>query len=77
MIKSAKKPVLLHCWHGSARTGAISAAYRIVFEDWDKKEAIKELRTEDFGYHENWYPNVVTLMENLDVASLKKELGLK
>ncbi|MEM6543138.1 MAG: protein tyrosine phosphatase, partial [Bacteroidota bacterium] len=66
-----------HCWHCSDRTGAISAAYRIVFEDWEKEEAIKELRKEEFGYHENWYPNVMDLLRDLDVDALKKELDLK
>ncbi|MEO0571628.1 MAG: dual specificity protein phosphatase family protein [Bacteroidota bacterium] len=77
LVKSAQKPVLLHCWHGSDRTGAISAAYRIVFENWDKEEAIKELRKKEFGYHENWYPNVMDLLRDLDVGELKKELDLK
>ena len=77
LVQSAEKPVLLHCWHGSDRTGAISAAYRVVFEDWDKEEAIQELRKEEFGYHENWYPNVVDLLRNLDVDTLREELKLK
>ncbi|MEM8507305.1 MAG: tyrosine-protein phosphatase [Bacteroidota bacterium] len=77
VVHAAEKPVLLHCWHGSDRTGAISAAYRIVFEDWEKEEAIKELRKEEFGYHENWYPNVMDLLRDLDVDALKKELDLK
>ncbi|MGD1945771.1 MAG: tyrosine-protein phosphatase [Croceivirga sp.] len=77
LVKFAEKPVLLHCWHGSDRTGAISAAYRIVFEDWDKEDAIKELRIEELGYHENWYPNVVDLLRELDVAKMKEELDLK
>ncbi|MEM9142224.1 MAG: sulfur transferase domain-containing protein [Bacteroidota bacterium] len=72
MIQEAQKPVLLHCWHGSDRTGAISAAYRIVFENWDNDAAIKELRKADFGYHENWYPNVIDLLRNLDVVKMKK-----
>lgn len=77
LIQSSEKPVLLHCWHGSDRTGAISAAYRIIFEDWDKEEAIKELRKEEFGYHENWYPNVVDLLRDLNIVKMKKELDLR
>ncbi|MEM9078974.1 MAG: dual specificity protein phosphatase family protein [Bacteroidota bacterium] len=76
LIQSAEKPVLLHCWHGSDRTGAISAAYRIVFEDWDKEKAIEELRKKEFGYHENWYPNVKDLLRDLKVDALRKELKL-
>lgn len=76
IIQSAEKPILIHCWHGSDRTGVISAAYRIVFEDWQKEEAIKELRKPEFGYHENWYPNVVDLLMNMDVQSIKQELQI-
>ena len=77
IIQAAEKPVLLHCWHGSDRTGAISAAYRIVFEDWEKEKAIEELRKKEFGYHENWYPNVLSLLRNLDTPKLRKELKIK
>lgn len=58
-IQIAQKPVLVHCWHGSDRTGAITAAYRVIFENWSKEDAINELRRPELGYHENWYPNVV------------------
>ena len=77
LIQTSEKPILIHCWHGSDRTGAISAAYRIVFEGWDKEKAIEELRKKEFGYHENWYPNVKDLLRDLDVVGIKKELGLR
>jgi protein tyrosine/serine phosphatase len=35
-IKSRKAALLIHCWHGSDRTGATVAAYRIVFQNWSK-----------------------------------------
>lgn len=73
-IKKAKKPLLIHCWHGSDRTGVMSAAYRIVFEGWSKEAAIKELRIPELGYHEKWYPHLVGLLESLDVEKIKKEL---
>ncbi|MEM6718892.1 MAG: tyrosine-protein phosphatase [Bacteroidota bacterium] len=75
-IKNAKKPLLIHCWHGSDRTGITTAAYRIVFENWSKEAAIAEFRKPEFGYHEKWYPHLITLLENLDVARFKKELGI-
>ncbi len=75
-IVEAEKPVLVHCWHGSDRTGAIMAAYRVIVENWSKEDAIKELRLPDLGYHENWYPNVVELISNLDTERIRKELGL-
>ena len=76
IIKNSKEPVLVHCWHGSDRTGTIIAAYRIVFENWSKKRAIKEFTNAKFGYHKNMYPNLLDLLENLDVASIKKQLNL-
>lgn len=37
LVASAPKPVLVHCWHGSDRTGIVAAAYRIVFQQWSEK----------------------------------------
>jgi tyrosine-protein phosphatase SIW14 len=75
-IKQAEKPVLIHCWHGSDRTGGSVAAYRIIDMNWTKKEAINEFRNGGFGYHEDWFPNILELLELLDVAQLKKKLSL-
>ncbi|MCA0132742.1 phosphatase domain-containing putative toxin [Winogradskyella alexanderae] len=75
-IDDAKKPVLVHCWHGSDRTGIITAVYRIVFENWTKSQAIKEFRQPEFGYHENWYPNLLGLINNLNVERVKAALNL-
>ncbi|MAD98622.1 MAG: protein tyrosine phosphatase [Flavobacteriaceae bacterium] len=74
-LQKAEKPVLVHCWHGSDRTGITIAAYRIVFENWSKEAAIAEFRKPEFGYHENWYPNLLDLLNNLDVDKVRKELG--
>lgn len=76
VIKNAEKPLLFHCWHGSDRTGAVAAAYRVVFQNWTKEEAIRELRKSELGYHENWYPNIVRLIKNLDVRGIRAELNL-
>lgn len=71
-IRQAPKPVLVHCWHGSDRTGFVIAGYRLVFQDWSKAEAIDELRRGGFGYHERTYPNVKRTIEALDVEALKR-----
>ncbi|MDF0718252.1 dual specificity protein phosphatase family protein [Muricauda sp. 334s03] len=77
IINTSEKPVLVHCWHGSDRTGAIVAAYRIVFENWSKEDAIAEFRQPEFGYHENWYGNLIELLNNLNVAEIQSELDLR
>ncbi len=75
-LKTADKPILIHCWHGSDRTGVMTAAYRIIFENWSKAEAIEEFRLPEFGYHENWYPNLLELLKDMDVKAIRTELGL-
>ena len=73
-IMQAKKPVLVHCKHGADRTGCIIAAYRIVKFGWTKEEAIKELREGGFGFHEKNYPNILNLLNGLDIEKLKKDV---
>lgn len=73
-IHQAPKPVLVHCWHGSDRTGFVVAGYRLVVQGWSKEEAIDELRRGGFGYHERTYPNVKRALEALDVPALRRAL---
>jgi len=70
IIHAAKGPVLVHCWHGSDRTGAVSAAYRIVMQGWSRDEAVEELIDGGYGYHAI-YGNIPTLLESLDVEALR------
>lgn len=74
LIISAEKPILIHCWHGSDRTGVMVAAYRIVVENWSKEDAIEEFRIDKFGYHQKKYPNLISLLEHLDVDTIKNQL---
>ena len=74
-IQEAEKPVLVHCWHGSDRTGAVVAASRMVFEDWSKEQAIAEFTDSRFGYHKKMYPNLIPLLESLDIDLLKEKLA--
>jgi protein tyrosine/serine phosphatase len=37
IIKNAPKPILIHCWHGSDRTGVVAASYRIIKQNGAKK----------------------------------------
>lgn len=38
VIKDAPKPILVHCLHGSDRTGAVIAMYRIILKIIPKKK---------------------------------------
>lgn len=40
---AVKKPVLVHCFAGIHRTGALVAAYRMEFDGWSSADAIAEM----------------------------------
>lgn len=48
----ANGKVFFHCQHGSDRTGAMGAAYRIAAQGWTADQAIAEMR--QFGFHEGF-----------------------
>jgi protein tyrosine/serine phosphatase len=73
-FRAAPKPVVVHCWHGSDRTGVFVAAYRIVFDGWTREAAIDEFRHGGYGFHEKWYPNLIALLEKLDAEKLRQRV---
>lgn len=74
IIKSAEGPVLVHCWHGSDRTGLVCASYRIIFQNWTKQAALDELINGGYGYHKSIYKNIARWIEHADVEALKKKI---
>lgn len=76
IIKNKKGPILIHCWHGSDRTGTTIAAYRIVFNNWTKAQALDEMTNGGYGYHAKIYPGLVEFVENLNIDHIKKSLKL-
>jgi tyrosine-protein phosphatase SIW14 len=74
ILQTTDKPVLIHCIHGSDRTGCVVAAYRMIHYGWTKEEAIKELVEGGYGYHEKWFPNIIELVNSLDVQKLKNDV---
>lgn len=74
VIRDSDNPVLVHCLHGSDRTGAVVAAYRMAFEGWSKDKAIEEFLNEKYGYHEKWFPDILELLKELDVEKLRDDL---
>jgi protein tyrosine/serine phosphatase len=73
IIHEAPGPVLVHCWHGSDRTGAVCAMYRIVFNGWSKEEAIVELVEGGFGYHK-MYANIIRLIQHIDAQRVREQV---
>ncbi len=71
VIRDAPQPLLIHCWHGSDRTGCAVAAYRIVFENWKEEEAIAELMKPEYGHHKNIYTNIPALLRKADWQKIK------
>lgn len=76
VIRDAQGPILVHCWHGSDRTGAVIAMYRIVFQGVSKEEAIREMTEGGFGFHGKTFPNIVETILGIDVGHVRRELGL-
>ncbi|QIQ20721.1 tyrosine-protein phosphatase [Zophobihabitans entericus] len=71
-INQSQKPILIHCWHGSDRTGASIAMYRLVFQNWTKEAVIEELRSPQYGYHESFYGNIINYINSVDVEKIKQ-----
>lgn len=77
MLRTAPKPVLVHCWHGSDRTGIVVAAYRIIEQNHSVDDAEKEFTEERFGHHEFWYGNLRRLLRQTDWSNLRSRLNGK
>jgi protein tyrosine/serine phosphatase len=73
IIRNSEGPVLIHCWHGSDRTGLIGAMYRIVFLGWSKDEAIDELMHGGYGYH-SLYKNIPEFVRQADIEEIRKQV---
>ncbi|MBR4612448.1 MAG: dual specificity protein phosphatase family protein [Kiritimatiellae bacterium] len=74
IVKTAPKPILIHCWHGSDRTGTAIAACRIVFEGWSVEQAISEFMDRKYGHHEMIYKNLPQLLRNTDWEKIRNEV---
>lgn len=72
-IRTAPKPIDVHCQHGSDRTGVTMAMYRIVFQNWSKQDATKEMT--DGGYHfHSQYTNLINYIRDVDVNYIKTQV---
>jgi protein tyrosine phosphatase (PTP) superfamily phosphohydrolase (DUF442 family) len=69
-------PVLVHCQHGSDRTGTMCALYRVAVQGWSKEEALKEMTQGGFGFHGIW-ENLVQWIDGQDIERIKKKAGIR
>ncbi len=74
IIRDRKGPILIHCWHGSDRTGAVIAMYRIIYQNWTKEEAVEELVNGGYGHHKWYYKNIPKLIRNINIDNFKQKL---
>lgn len=73
--KAQGKPALIHCYHGSDRTGVMVAMYRILFQNWTTEQALYEMKYGGYGYHPIWV-NLPKLFDDETIGWLRGELGL-
>ncbi len=74
VIRDAPKPLLIHCQHGSNRTGCTIAASRIVFDNWSVKAAIAELSKPEYGHRKYIYRNIPKLLRKTDWKKVKSTI---
>lgn len=70
----AKGPVLMHCKHGSDRTGLMAAMYRVVIQGWSKEDALNEMTLGGFGAS-NGLKDGVRYMMKADIDKLRTALA--
>jgi protein tyrosine/serine phosphatase len=68
------QPILVHCQHGSDRTGTMVAIYRIAYEGWTKDQAIDEMIRGGYGFHIMWQ-NLRYYIEQLDINAIKAQVA--
>lgn len=56
-------PFLVHCYHGSDRTGSMTALYRVSREGWTSDKAIREMLYGGYGFHKIWQPLICWTIE--------------
>lgn len=65
--------VLIHCYHGSDRTGLIAAMYRVIYQNWSLDEAKQEMIAGNFGFHPIWQ-NIENFFTEQKIAQIKQHL---
>lgn len=71
IIKNRQGPILFHCWHGSDRTGAVAAMYRIIFQHVSKQAAIDEMVEGIFGFHMT-FDHIIDVIQHANIKEVKR-----
>lgn len=66
-------PFLIHCQHGSDRTGVACAMFRLVEQRWSREEAIRELTDGGYGFHSLW-KNIPRYLRKVDIGKIRKRV---
>ena len=66
-------PFLVHCHHGSDRTGLVCAMYRIVEQRWSREDAIRELTDGGYGFHKLW-TNIPRYLRTVDIEKIRRRV---
>ena len=66
--------VLVHCSHGADRTGMIIALYRVLYQNWSKEEAIREMKC--CCHHHFWFHNIRAFIRLVPVEVLRRDVGV-
>jgi len=75
-LGTRRGPTLLHCEWGADRTGAIAARYRILYQKWDREDAITEMMAPPYEFHPMW-ANIPTFIRQVDIEQLRREIGVR
>lgn len=68
------QPVLVHCKHGSDRTGMMIAIYHIAYNGWSKQQAIDEMIHGGYGFHPMWQ-NLLRYINDLDIKAIQAQVA--
>jgi len=76
ILEYSPKPILVHCWYGSDRTGVVIAMYRIIYQNWTKEEAILEMEDGGYEFH-NVFINIPHYIRTANIAKIKSALAVQ
>lgn len=68
------KKVLIHCYHGSDRTGAMVGMSRILLENWSVTDAMNEMKHGGYGFHPIWV-NIDRLFSSKHIEWMRQQLA--